>query len=117
MNRNPKNKFVPGDPKINRAGRPKGSVEHSWYNLRWWHKLILDNYEKLTDVQKVELGLKGLSMLVAKLPSIPATPSESVQRVVDVHGELEKAESNEKIGEIHNTAALENTSYIREDPR
>lgn len=87
--------FVKGDPNINRNGRPEGAKDKRWYDLNWWYSLIIDNVDKLNEVQKVELGLKGLALIVSKLPQVPATPQESVDRVVDVHGELNKAELND----------------------
>ena len=86
--------FVKGDPRCYRKGRPVGSFEKKWYDIRWWYNLIVENQEKLTPRDKVELGLKGMALLIQRLPNIPATPEESVQRVIDVHGSLEKAESN-----------------------
>lgn len=89
--------FVSGDPRINLAGKPTGIRDQKWHDLKWWYNLVLDNYKDLNAVQRVELGLKGLALLVSKLPSLPATPDASVQRVIDVRGELESAEKNENI--------------------
>lgn len=86
--------FVKGDPRINVAGRPVGATDQKWHDIKWWYNLVLDNYQKLSDREKVELGLKGMALLISKIPILPATPDESVQRVIDVHGELEKAEAN-----------------------
>jgi hypothetical protein len=80
--------FQKGHEAIPGAGRPKGSTDQKWYDLRWWYQLILDNYEKLNEVQKVELGLKGLALIVSKLPSIPATPKESAERIEDAQAIL-----------------------------
>lgn len=56
---------------------------------------MTDNVHSLTEKEKVELGLKGMLLLTAKIPNIPATPQESVDRVIDVHGELDQAEGND----------------------
>ena len=90
--------FKKGYPPLPGAGRPKESTQQKWYDLKWWYKLITDNVEALNEVQKVELGLKGLALLVSKLPAIPATPSESAQRVEDARGILDAASATPRIG-------------------
>lgn len=88
--------FVAGDSRINKTGRPAGSVSEKWYSLNWWFSLIQDNYEKLTPREKVELGAKGLNMLVAKMQNLPKTPEESAHRVLtsqQQEAELKEAET------------------------
>ena len=90
--------FQKGHEALPGAGRPKGSTDQKWYDLKWWYQLILDNYEKLNEVQKVELGLKGLALLVSKLPSIPASPKESAERVEDAKTLLDAYSATPTIG-------------------
>lgn len=89
--------FLPGDSRINKAGRPFGAVDKRWYDLQWWYNLIIDNYEKLTPQQKVELGVRGLSLLVSKMPSLPATPKDSLEnakKAQEIEAEIIQAESH-----------------------
>lgn len=89
--------FTSDDSRINRAGRPVNSIDQRWYDLQWWYNLIVENYEELNAAQKVELGVRGLSLLVSKMPTLPATPRESVanvNRAQEIEAEIIKAESS-----------------------
>lgn len=92
--------FVPNDPRINRDGRPVGATDKKWNDVRWWFTLITENYEKMKPREKVDAGLRGLSLLISKMPNLPKDPDESLERAKSTQEqekELDEAELNADI--------------------
>ncbi len=89
--------FKSNDPRINRKGRPVGSIDHRWHDVKWWFNLISENYEKLTPREKVDAGLRGITLLISKMQNLPKDPEESLHRAKtkqEAEEELTQAESN-----------------------
>lgn len=91
----PGRKFVVGDPRINREGRALGATDRKWMDIKWWFSHVEANIDKMLPHQRVEAGLRGMAMLLAKMPQLPSTPQESVKRVEDARIELLEACQNE----------------------
>lgn len=72
-------------------GRPKGMKNKCWNSLLYWFTLVDHNIEQLSPKDQVEIGVKGLSLLIEKMRSIPASPDESVKNVAADLGEQVKA--------------------------
>lgn len=75
------------------GGRKKGSLNKNTINyldLQLWCKMLMDATVSLTDREKMETAFRFISMLLPKIPNIPATPQESVQNVANALGELEQ---------------------------
>ncbi len=73
------------------GGRPKGSTDRKWADLRYWFSLVEESVEHLKPEKKAEIGLEGMRLLISKMPMLPASPEESKNRT-ELDAELDKAE-------------------------
>lgn len=69
----PKKLFEKGNP-----GRPMGAKNKNYTNVNCWLELIWDRIPKMTFDQQVDNAWKAVNALLPKIPSLPATPGDSV---------------------------------------
>lgn len=73
------------------GGRPKGSTDRKWADLRWWFALVENSVGQLKPEKQAEIGIEGMRLLISKMPMLPASPEESRNRVA-LDSELDNAE-------------------------
>jgi hypothetical protein len=83
-----------GHPKW--GGRAKGTPNKNYLDVQEWAKLIWDGADKanLNGKELIELGFRGLGLLLPKVPGIPGSPSESVRNVDELLEAYEKEKAN-----------------------
>ena len=81
--------FSKNDPNINREGRPVGSTKPKWNDLQTLLDITIEEWDKLTPLQKVEWGQKQFQMVIDKVPQVHLTQQESVLNALARLGETE----------------------------
>lgn len=89
----PKHLFKPGQSG-NPAGRPLGSKNKQYLTLEFWFEYIHDSANKLSESQKVAVGLQCLDKLLAKMPTIPQTPEDSLKNATAKFDLIKQLENN-----------------------
>lgn len=109
--------FKKGDKSIPRPGRPKGSKDKRYLNLKFWFDrletelakeititrktrdgLFVDSW-KTTAVdpnKRAQIFLEAMKMLTSKMSKLPETPDDSVNNVKDAQSILDEMEIKKK---------------------
>ena len=73
----PKKLFQPG-VSGNPAGRPVGSKNKDYLRPKYWHDLVMSEWDGLDSVQRATIAMKGFAVVMPKVLS-PQSVEESVQ--------------------------------------
>lgn len=105
-------RFVKGQI-ANPNGRPKGSTDHKWTNLKYWFDLLETELGRQIHVKesiggklvreydrpavdpntRARLFLEAMKMLISKMQNLPKDSDESVSNVNDLMKALKEAET------------------------
>lgn len=76
----------------NPAGKPKGTLNRdtrNYVSLNYWYQLIAEKSEGMDPEKVVEIAFRAANMILSKVQTLPASPSESVKNAEEQMAELE----------------------------
>jgi hypothetical protein len=72
--------FVPNDPRINRAGRPKGAKDQKWKNIEAIWEMLMKEWDKLTPNERAKYSMDVFKLHFERaIAQLPKDQNDSVK--------------------------------------